>query len=141
MEDLKLKNKRMKNFMNGQVKHPGMCITNMSQEEMENILKLLGMSEKMALSSADKEKDSETQKNEDKFHREIFEGDGEEIFGEMLDDLLFMATLMDALYGMIGYLVDGRMSNMQALTRGSRMVEQVDNVLEKWQRYAMTTEI
>lgn len=127
--------------MNGQVKHPGMCITNMSQEEMENILKLLGMSEKMALSSADKEKDSETQKNEDKFHREIFEGDGEEIFGEMLDDLLFMATLMDALYGMIGYLVDGRMSNMQALTRGSRMVEQVDNVLEKWQRYAMTTEI
>lgn len=135
-----MKNKRMMNVMGGQVKHPGMCITNMSQEEIENILKLLRMSERMAPSLTNKEKDSETQKNEDKFHREIFEGDGEEIFGEMLDDLLFMATLMDAMYGMIGYLVDGRMSNMQALTRGSRMVEQVDNVLEKWQRYAMTTE-
>ena len=54
----------------------------------------------------------------------------------MLDDLLYAATMLDALYGILIALADRRVCTRLALARGAELVQEADSVLEKWQRYS-----
>ena len=65
------------------------------------------------------------------------EGDGEEVFGQMVDDLLYTASLLDALYGILFALAERRMCSKFALEQGAGLVKEVDEILEKWQRYSL----
>ena len=65
------------------------------------------------------------------------EGDGEEIFGQMVDDLLYSAFLLDRLYFILNSLADNRVCKNLALSRGAELVQEADGILEKWQRYSL----
>ena len=65
------------------------------------------------------------------------EGDGEEVFGQMVDDLLCMASLVDGLYSVLVSLTDRRVCQKLALNRGGELLREADSILEKWQRYSL----
>ena len=65
------------------------------------------------------------------------EGDGEEVFGQMVDDLLCMASLVDGLYSILVSLADRRVCQKLALNQGDELLREADAILEKWQRYSL----
>lgn len=111
-----------------------LCVTNITPEEVERLMAQLTAES----AGAKPDQDGEPEKPEFGSDPEKgFEGDGEEIFGEMMDDLLHMAALVDTLYGTIYYLADRRMTGNRAMERGRKLLSEADRVLEKWQRYSM----
>ena len=65
------------------------------------------------------------------------EGDGEEVFGQMVDDLLCMASLVDGLYSILVSLADRRVCQKLALNQGGELLREADAILERWQRYSL----
>lgn len=65
------------------------------------------------------------------------EGDGEEVFGQMVDDLLCMASLVDGLYSILVSLADRRVCQKLALNRGGELLREADAILERWQRHSL----
>lgn len=65
------------------------------------------------------------------------EGDGEEVFGRMMDDLLCMASLVDGLYSVLVSLADRRVCQKLALNRSGELLREADAILERWQRYSL----
>ena len=76
-------------------------------------------------------------KQPDKIIVPALEGDGEEVFGQMMDDLLCMASLVDGLYSVLVSLADRRVCQKLALNQGGELLRKADAILEKWQRYSL----
>lgn len=126
---------------------PAVCVTDLPKEVMEDILHILQELNEQPCPECGKEKECPTAKCKGKeehpdnpFAEMDFSGDGEEVFGKMLDDLIYMSQLMSALYSTVFYLADNRMSREKALQSGFELMEEADAVLEEWQRYSMTEE-
>ena len=65
------------------------------------------------------------------------EGDGEEVFSQMVDDLLCMASLVDSLYSILVSLADRRVCQKLAMNQGGELLREADAILERWQRYSL----
>ena len=81
--------------------------------------------------------DRKRAKQPDKILVPAVEGDGEEVFGQMVDDLLCMASLVDGLYSILVSLADRRVCQKLALNQGGELLREADAILEKWQRYSL----
>ena len=76
-------------------------------------------------------------KQPEKIPLPALEGDGEEVFGQMVDDLLCMASLVDGLYSILVSLADRRVCQKLALNQGGELLREADAILERWQRYSL----
>ncbi|MCD7882548.1 MAG: hypothetical protein LUI87_02400 [Lachnospiraceae bacterium] len=137
---------------------PAVCVADLPGEAMDDILRILmELDEQPAAEHMEKgsnsagkagklKKDAEASdktacpKENDFFMEMDFSGDGEEVFGKMLDDMVYLFQLESALYATLCYLADNRMSRERALRGGRELMEEADSVLEAWQRYSMTEE-
>lgn len=81
--------------------------------------------------------DRKRAKQPDKILVPALEGDGEEVFGQMVDDLLCMASLVDGLYSILVSLADRRVCQKLALKQGGELLREADAILERWQRYSL----
>ncbi|MCD7856388.1 MAG: hypothetical protein LUG55_01005 [Clostridiales bacterium] len=123
------------------------CVADLPEEAVADILRILQELDGQSESVKGKESRKETAKckekaehPDDSFPWMDFSGDGEEVFGKMLDDLIYMSQLISALYSTVFYLADNRMSREKALQSGLELMEEADAVLEEWQRYSMSEE-
>lgn len=67
------------------------------------------------------------------------EGDGEEIFACMMDDLIYFATLMDVQGSMLRLLMLNEKKMPKEMWEYSQKIkEQTDKTMEKWELYAST---
>jgi len=125
---------------------PQICISNLSPEEVVEMLGALG--ELIASETQDNPAGAE---NENKVQRravfdnkyskaamaDIHEGVGEKVFVGMLEDMLQLTSLCGMLYETLYYLANGRMERGDAMSRGVYLLETADETLKKWQEYAM----
>lgn len=81
--------------------------------------------------------DTERARQPEKIPIHTLEGDGEEVFGQMMDDLLCMASLADGLYSVLVSLADRRVCQKLALNQGGELLREADAILERWQRYSL----
>ena len=81
--------------------------------------------------------DRKRAKQPDKILVPALEGDGEEVFGQMVDGLLCMASLVDGLYSILVSLADRRVCQKLALNQGGELLREADAILERWQRYSL----
>lgn len=112
------------------------CVANLSPEELDVLLQEISIRLGAAHQAAKPEHRDNVDPTDQNFPNSKIEGDGEEVFGQMLDDLLYAATMLDALYGILIALADRRVCTRLALARGAELVQEADSVLEKWQRYS-----
>ena len=67
------------------------------------------------------------------------EGDGEEIFACMMDDLIYFASLMDVQSSMLRLLILNEKRMPKEMWEYSQKIkEQIDQTMEKWELYATT---
>lgn len=121
--------------MNNKNQNHCVCVANLSPEELDALLQEISIRLGVAHQAA-KQEHCDVDPTKQNLPNSKMEGDGEEVFGQMLDDLLYAATMLDALYGILIALADRRMCNRLALARGAELVGEADSVLEKWQRYS-----
>ena len=121
--------------MNNKNQNLCVCVANLSPEELDALLQEISIRLGVAHQAA-KQEHCDVDPTNQNLPNSKMEGDGEEVFGQMLDDLLYAATMLDALYGILIALADRRMCNRLALARGAELVGEADSVLEKWQRYS-----
>lgn len=111
------------------------CVANLSPEELDAMLQEISI-RLGAGHQAAKQEHRDVDPTNQNLPNSKREGDGEEVFGQMLDDLLYAATMLDALYGILIALADRRVCKRLALARGAELVRETDSVLEKWQQYS-----
>ena len=112
------------------------CVANLSPEELDALLQEISIRLEATHQAAKLEHRDNVNPNDQNLLNSKMEGDGEEVFGQMLDDLLYAATMLDALYGILIALADSRVCKRLALARGAELVKEADSILEKWQRYS-----
>lgn len=61
---------------------------------------------------------------------------GEEVFSEMLDDLICLAAISDMQGAMLRFLMLQTDIPQEMWEYGAELMEMVDQVLQKWERYA-----
>lgn len=67
------------------------------------------------------------------------EGDGEEIFACMMDDLIYFASLLDVQGSMLRLLMLNEKKMPKEMWEYSQKIkEQIDQTMEKWELYATT---
>lgn len=67
------------------------------------------------------------------------EGDGEEIFACMMDDLIYFASLLDVQGSMLRLLMLHEKKMPKEMWEYSQKIkEQIDQTMEKWELYATT---
>ncbi|MCD8248662.1 MAG: hypothetical protein LUC60_02210 [Lachnospiraceae bacterium] len=148
-------NRKMGNSMGYIGRFPAVCVADLPGEAMDDILRILkeldgqenaekvtGDFENAGKCKKDANAKAKTAcpEKDELFMEMDFSSDGEEVFGKMLDDLVYMFQLVSALYSTLYYMADNRMSRKCALQSGRELMEEADSVLEEWQRYSMTEE-
>lgn len=132
-------NKNPKYMSGNKYRKPCVCVARMSTEESDAMLEEAIAQLRMAAHRPVPSEETDSAALE--IHREkdapVPEGDGEEIFGQMVDDLLYTAFLLDRLYFILNSLADNRVCKNLALSRGAELVQEADGILEKWQRYSL----
>lgn len=68
--------------------------------------------------------------------RPLFEGDGEEIFYGMIDDMLVLASYVDMMHENTRLLSLGLIPARIAMKRSALALEGSDSVLRRWERYS-----
>ncbi|MCD8014467.1 MAG: hypothetical protein LUG99_15080 [Lachnospiraceae bacterium] len=68
--------------------------------------------------------------------RPLFEGDGEEIFYDMIDDMLELASYVDMMYENTRLLSLGEISERMAMNQSALAMESSDAVLSRWELYS-----
>lgn len=109
---------------------------NISKEESDAMLKE-ALAQLFSATHCSDPADRKRAKQSDKILVSALEGDGEEVFGQMVDDLLCMASLVDGLYSVLVSLADRRVCQKLALNRGGELLREADAILERWQRYSL----
>ena len=67
------------------------------------------------------------------------EGDGEEIFACMMDDLIYFASLLDVQGSMLRLMMLNEKKMPKEMWEYSEKIkEQIDQTMEKWELYATT---
>lgn len=112
------------------------CVANLSPEELDALMQEISIRLGTVHQAAEPEHPDNVDPTDQNHPTSKMEGDGEEVFGQMLDDLLYAATMLDALYGIMIALSDSRVCKRLALARGAELVKEADSILEKWQRYS-----
>lgn len=112
------------------------CVANLSPKELDALLQEISIRLGAVHHAAKPEKCGDVDLTDQNLPTSKMEGDGEEVFGNMLDDLLYAATMLDALYGILIALADRRVCKHLAMARGAELVKEADSILEKWQRYS-----
>lgn len=69
------------------------------------------------------------------FARQL-EGNGEEVFGAMLDDLVAMASLVDEMYGNMELVYQNFFHCQNVMLQSKEILKSSDRILSKWERYA-----
>ncbi len=64
------------------------------------------------------------------------DSNGEEVFSEMLDDLICLAAISDMQGAMLRFLMLRTDIPQEMWEYGAELMEMVDQVLQKWERYA-----
>lgn len=64
------------------------------------------------------------------------DSNGEEVFSEMLDDLICLAAISDMQGVMLRFLMLQTDIPQEMWEYGAELMEMVDQVLQKWERYA-----
>lgn len=64
------------------------------------------------------------------------DGDGEEVFSEMLDDMICLAAVSDVQGAMLRFLMLQTDIPQEMWEYSAELMEKVDQVLQKWERYA-----
>ncbi len=64
------------------------------------------------------------------------DSNGEEVFSEMLDDLICLAAISDMQGAMLRFLMLQTDIPQEMWEYGAELMEMVDQVLQKWERYA-----
>jgi len=63
-------------------------------------------------------------------------GDGEEVFNALTDDLLAFATMADRMYISLLAVKSGLLTIDHAVEKASGMIEEMNRTLDKWEEYA-----
>ena len=91
---------------------------------------------------AENEEDSPTALSKGENHVEpddgsmkIPEGDGEEVFDEMLSDLLSFADMIEELDTVLAAVATGKMCPIRGISETDGMLDTVSDVLLKWAKY------
>lgn len=63
-------------------------------------------------------------------------GDGEEVFNALTDDLLAFATMADRMYISLLAVKSGLLTIDHAAEEASGMIEEMNRTLDKWEEYA-----
>ncbi len=63
------------------------------------------------------------------------DSNGEEVFSEMLDDLICLAAISDMQGAMLRFLMLQTDIPQEMWEYGAELMEMVDQVLQKWERY------
>ena len=102
--------------MNNKNQNHCVCVANLSPEELDALLQEISIRLGVAHQAA-KQEHCDVDPTKQNLPNSKMEGDGEEVFGQMLDDLLYAATMLDALYGILiaSYVLFGRLSAVDCL--------------------------
>ncbi|MSS13820.1 hypothetical protein [Porcincola intestinalis] len=104
-------------------------------EENEDFLKAL---EDYFSESEERQSDIdkvEKHKEPEESCEEISEGDGEEVFDEMLSDLISFAGMVERLDTVLTAVATGKMCPIRGMSETDSMVDIVSEVLRKWAKY------
>lgn len=64
------------------------------------------------------------------------ESNGEDVFGEMLDDLLAMSALLDEMYGNMELVYQNFFHCQNVMLQSKEILKSSDRILSKWEMYA-----
>lgn len=65
-----------------------------------------------------------------------FEGDGEEVFAEMMGDLISLADMVGHLEKIVKAQAYGKMCPVYAISVADQTLEEVSSITEKWMKYS-----
>ena len=68
------------------------------------------------------------------------DSNGEEVFSEMLDDMICLAAVSDVQSAMLRFLMLQTDVPQEMWAYSAELMEKVDQVLQKWERYAQPSE-
>ena len=78
---------------------------------------------------------TEDSKEPDEDNKEIPEGDGEEVFDEMLSDLISFADIVERMEAILTAVSTGKMCPIRGMGEADSMLDTVSDVLLKWAKY------